>query len=80
MRRLAAASSEADARGRILGASAAFPNVRLDRTTYPAANATSFSASILVPPQNLAIPTTGELGVTYNDLGGRSIRNVMSFD
>jgi hypothetical protein len=65
--------------GRV-SASAAFPNVRLDRTTYPAANATSFSASILVPPQNLAIPTTGELGVTYNDLGGRSIRNVMSFD
>lgn len=65
--------------GRV-SASAAFPNVRLDRTTYPAANATSFSASILVPPQNLAIPTTGELGVTYNDPGGRSIRNVMSFD
>lgn len=65
--------------GRV-SASAAYPNVRMDRTTYPAASATSFSAGILVPPQNLAVPTLAELGITYSDLNGRSIRNVMSFD
>lgn len=65
--------------GRV-SAAAAYPNIRVDRSTYPASNASSYSANIGVPPQKLAVPTLAELGVTYSDLGGRSIRTVLSFD
>lgn len=65
--------------GRV-SATAAFPNVRTNPTSYPAANMTSFSVSIPSPPPNLAVPTSAEIGIIYNDLNGRSIRGLLSFD
>lgn len=60
--------------------SAPYPTVRIERTTFPASNATSLDASIGVPPQKMALPTTAELGISYNDLNGRAVRSVTSFD
>jgi len=65
--------------GRV-SAAAAYPNIRVNRSTYPASNATPYSANIGVPPQKLEVPTLAELGVTYSDLRGRSISTVLSFD
>lgn len=61
-------------------ASNAYPLVRIERTTYPASNATSVNAGIGVPPQKMVLPTTAELGISYNDLNGRAVRSVVTFD
>lgn len=65
--------------GRV-SSSAAFPNVRLNQNFYPAPNATSFSANVPVPPQNLVVPTSAEFGIIYSDLNSRSVRMVTTFD
>lgn len=65
--------------GRV-NAAAAFPNVRVNPLSYPALGATSLSTTIPAPPQKMVVPTSGELAVIYNDLNGRSVRGIISFD
>lgn len=66
--------------GRV-NASAAYPTVRIERTTYPPSSATSLSSDIVgTPPQKMAVPTTAEMGINYNDLNGRAVRRVTTFD
>ncbi|MFN9476491.1 hypothetical protein [Acidovorax sp.] len=65
--------------GRV-SAAAAYPNVRVNPLTYPAVAATSINSTIPAPPQNLAVPTSAELAISYSDLNGRSVRGILSFN